>query len=313
MSQFLVTGGAGFIGSNLCHALVARGDAVRVLDNFSTGRAANLADLGDRVQVREGDVRDAAAVDEAMVGVEYVLHQAALPSVQRSIEEPLESDRTNVLGTLNVLEAARRAGVRRVVFAASSSAYGETPTLPKVESMSPDPLSPYAVSKLAAEHYCKVYWHNYGLATVSLRYFNVFGPRQDPASHYAAVIPRFVTAALRGEPPIIYGDGEQSRDFCFIDNCVEANLKACVAADAEEQVYNVACGERTTLLDVTHQLSAIVGRQVTPRHEPARSGDIRHSLADITRARRILGYTAAVSFAEGLRRTVEWYRQLAAR
>jgi len=307
--HYLVTGGAGFIGANLAHALAARGERVRVLDNFATGREQNLAGLDGKIELVRGDVRDLETVRAAVSGIDFVLHQAALPSVQRSIEDPLESDRVNVQGTLNVLEASRRAGVKRVVFAASSAAYGETPTLPKVETMAPDPLSPYAVTKLAGETYCKVFHHAYGLPTVALRYFNVFGPRQDPKSHYAAVIPRFVTAALTGEPPVVFGDGEQSRDFCFIDNCVEANLLACVAPEAPGKVFNVACGERTSLNDVLRILSDLVGRAIEARHEPARAGDIKHSLADVSRARALLGYTGAVKFAEGLRRTVAWYRE----
>jgi nucleoside-diphosphate-sugar epimerase len=308
MATFLVTGGAGFIGSNLARALVARGDRVRVLDNFSTGREENLAGLERSITLVRGDVRDPDAVTQAISGVDYVLHQAALPSVPRSIEAPVETDQVNVHGTLVVLEAARKAKVKRVVFAASSSAYGETPTLPKVETMAPDPLSPYAASKLAAEHYLKAYFLCYGLETVALRYFNVFGPHQDPQSQYAAVIPRFVTAALEGGQPVIFGDGEQSRDFCHIENAISANLLACTASGAAGHVFNVACGVRTTLLDVVHMLSEIVGRKVTPIHEPARAGDIKHSLADIGKARAILGYSAGVSFAEGLQRTVDWYR-----
>ena len=311
MAHYLVTGGAGFIGSNLAHALVGRGHDVRILDNFSTGREINLAGLEGRVEIVRGDIRDPDAVEGAMRGIEYVLHEAALPSVQRSVEEPIETDRVNTLGTLNILQGARAAKVKRVVFAASSSAYGETPILPKVETMAPDPLSPYAVTKLTGEGYCKVFFLNYGLETVALRYFNVFGPRQDPKSQYAAVIPNFVTAALHGESPTIYGDGEQSRDFCFIDNCVEANLKACTAPGAAGKVFNIACGERTTLLDVCRALSAITGRPVTPKHAPPRSGDIKHSLADITRAREILGYVGGVDFSEGLRRTIAWYREQA--
>lgn len=312
MATYLVTGGAGFIGSNLARALVARGETVRVLDDFSSGREENLAGLEAQITLHRGDVTDAAAVRAATVGCDFVLHQAAIPSVPRSIEAPLATDRANVLGTLTVLDAARAAGVQRVVFAASSSAYGETPTLPKVETMPPSPLSPYAVSKLAGEHYLRAYFLCYGLETVALRYFNVFGPHQDPASEYAAVIPRFVTAALRGEGPVIYGDGLQSRDFCFIDNAVEANLLACTAKDAPGQVFNVACGVRTTLLDVVAALGRIVGRELSPRHLPARAGDIRHSLADIGRARSVLGYTASVSFEAGLARTVDWFAARAA-
>ncbi|HEX2571998.1 MAG TPA: SDR family oxidoreductase [Polyangia bacterium] len=308
MARYLITGGAGFIGSNLAWALVARGDEVRVLDNFSTGREANLRGLEGRIGLFRGDITDAAVLESAMDGVDFVLHEAALPSVPRSIERPLDCDRVNVHGTVMVLDAARRKGVRRVVFAASSSAYGETPTLPKVETMGPAPLSPYAASKLAGEHYCQVFHKCYGLETVALRYFNVFGPRQDPTSQYAAVIPNFVRAALTGGEPLIYGDGQQSRDFCYIENCVEANLLACTAPGAAGQVFNVACAERTTLLDVVNGLSEIVGRPLKPQHAPARAGDIKHSLADITRAREILGYTGKIRFAEGLRRTVDWYR-----
>jgi UDP-glucose 4-epimerase len=309
MSTYLVTGGGGFIGSNLARALVARGESVRVLDNFATGREENLAGLHEKLTLIRGDIRDAAAVDKAMKGVDYVLHQAALPSVPRSIDHPVETNDVNVNGTLTILQGARAAGVKRVVFAASSSAYGETPTLPKVETMSPDPLSPYAGSKVAGEYYLKVFHTCYGLETVALRYFNVFGPHQDPQSQYAAVIPRFVTAALEGRQPTIFGDGLQSRDFCHIENAIEANLLACTAPGAAGQVMNIACGVRTTLLDVLDRLGGIVGRKVTAIHEPSRAGDIKHSLADIGRARALLGYTARVSFEEGLARTVEWYKR----
>ena len=308
MATYLVTGGAGFIGSNIARALVAKGEKVRVLDNFATGRQGNLAGIESAITLHRGDVTDAATVHKAMDGVDYVLHQAALPSVPRSIEAPLECDRANVFGTLVVADVARKVGVKRVVFAASSSAYGETPTLPKVETMNPDPLSPYAVSKLAGEHYLRVFTLCYGLETVALRYFNVFGPYQDPKSQYAAVIPRFVTAALTGGSPTIFGDGLQSRDFCYIDNAIEANLLACTAAGAAGRVFNIACGQRTTLLDVVDALSKIVGRKVAPIHEPARPGDIKHSLADITAARQVLGYTGKVGFVQGLEKTVDWYR-----
>jgi UDP-glucose 4-epimerase len=308
MPKVLVTGGAGFIGSNLVHALVARGDDVRVLDNFSTGRDENLAGVASEIDLRRGDLRDADTVAKAVQGVEVVFHQGALPSVPRSVEDPMTTDQVNVTGTLHVLEAARRGGVRRVVFAASSSAYGETAVLPKVETMQPDPLSPYAASKVAAEHYLRCYHACYGLETVALRYFNVFGPRQDPRSQYAAVIPNFASAYLAGRAPVVYGDGLQSRDFCFIDNAVEANLRAAVATGAAGRVFNIACGVRTTLLDVLDRLAAIFGRRIEPRFEPARAGDIKHSLADIRSAREVLGYTAAVSFEDGLLRTVDWYR-----
>jgi UDP-glucose 4-epimerase len=308
MARFLVTGGAGFIGSNLVHALVKRGDEVVVLDNFSTGRRQNLQGIEGRFTLIEGDLRDARAVERAVDGCDFVLHQGALPSVPRSVEAPLDANAVNVDGTLAVLEAARKSRIRRVVFAASSSAYGETPTLPKVETMPPQPLSPYAASKLAGEHYMRAYHASYGLETVSLRYFNVFGPNQNPESQYAAVIPRFVTSALAGRAPVIYGDGLQSRDFCHIDNAIEANLLATTAPGAAGEVFNIACGERITLLDVIALLAKIVGHPIQPIHEPARTGDIKHSLADITRARQVLGYSAAVGFEAGLRRAVEWYR-----
>jgi UDP-glucose 4-epimerase len=308
MSTYLVTGGAGFIGSNLARALVAKGEKVRVLDNFSSGRKENLVGLEDKIELFTGDVTNRTDVEAAMIGCDYVLHQAAIPSVPRSIDKPIESDRANVLGTLTVLDVARITTVKRVVFAASSSAYGETPTLPKVETMAPDPLSPYAVSKLAGENYLRAYFLCYGLETVALRYFNVFGPYQDPKSEYAAVIPRFVTAALEGRPATIFGDGEQSRDFCYIDNAIQANLLACTAPGAAGKVFNVACGVRTTLLDVVKTIGGIVGKQIPPNHEPPRAGDIKHSLADITAAKTVLGYTAPVSFEEGLKKTIEWYR-----
>ena len=308
MATFLVTGGGGFIGSNLVRALLDRGDTVRVLDNFATGRPENLAGLESKITLFKKSIVDPAACVEAMTGCDYVLHQAALPSVPRSVEAPVESNLVNVDGTLNVLEAARKTGVKRLVFAASSSAYGETPVLPKVETMVPDPLSPYAASKLAGESYLKVYYKCYGLETVALRYFNVFGPRQDPKSQYAAVIPRFATAALKGEPATVFGDGQQTRDFCFIENCIEANLLATTAKDAPGKVFNVACGERTSLLETIDLLADIVGKKVAPKHEPGRAGDVKDSLADITQAKKILGYTGKVSFRQGLEKTVEWFR-----
>ncbi|MCS6914529.1 MAG: SDR family oxidoreductase [Myxococcales bacterium] len=321
MALYLVTGGSGFIGSNLVYHLVALGERVRVVDNLSTGREANLrpllADPERRHQVEflRGDITDPDLVHRAMADVDFVLHQAALPSVPRSIEHPLESDRVNAYGTLLLLEAARRQGrVRRFVLAASSSAYGErAPEEPKVETMPPAPLSPYAVTKVTAEYYLAVYHRIYGLPTVALRYFNIFGPRQDPTSQYAAAIPNFISAFLRGEPATIYGDGLQSRDFCFVDNAVEANLLACTtpADQVAGQVLNIACGEAITLLGVIDTLAEIFGRRIPPRHAPPRPGDIRHSLADISKARQLLGYTPKIKFAEGLRRTVAWYREQA--
>jgi len=303
----LVTGGAGFIGSALVRALLARGDRVRVIDNFFSGKRENLAEVSKDVELVEGDIRDEAALARALAGVELVFHEAAIPSVPRSLADPIASHDANATGTLKVLAAAKKVGVRRVIYAASSSAYGDTPTLPKVETMRPMPLSPYAVSKLAGEHYCQVYAGAFGLETVALRYFNVFGPRQDPKSEYAAVIPRFVTAAQAGQGVTIYGDGTQSRDFCFIDNTVEANLAAASAGGVSGQVFNVACGTATSLNDVVRLVAEIVGHAVPITYAPGRVGDVKHSLADVTAARTRLGYRGAISFAEGLQRTAAWY------
>ncbi len=309
--RYLVTGGAGFIGSTICHRLVAGGHAVVVLDNFSTGNRERLAAIRDAVTLIEGDIRDRSAVDRAVRGVDVVFHEAALPSVARSVEDPVTSNDVNVSGSLTVLEASRRAGVKRLVYAASSSAYGDTPTLPKREDMKPSPRSPYAVGKLTAEYYAENYFRLFGLETVSLRYFNVFGPRQDPKSHYAAVIPRFITAALTGAPATIYGDGLQSRDFTFVENVVDANLLASTAPGAPGRVFNVACGQRYTLLELLGMIAKALGRTapVPPIHEPERKGDVRHSLADIGAARETLRYEPNVDVPEGLRRTVEWYRR----
>jgi UDP-glucose 4-epimerase len=303
----LITGGAGFIGSALARALLARGDRVRVIDNFFSGKRENLAEVAKDVELVEADIRDDGALARALGGVELVFHQAAIPSVPRSLADPVASHDANATGTLKVLAAAKRAGVRRVVYAASSSAYGDTPTLPKVETMRPMPLSPYAVSKLAGELYCQVYAGAFGLETVSLRYFNVFGPRQDPKSEYAAVIPRFVTAALAGQGATVYGDGTQSRDFCFIDNTVEANLAAASAGGVSGQVFNVACGAATNLNEVVRLVGEIVGHPVPITYAPGRVGDVKHSLADVTAARERLGYQGTISFADGLQRTVAWY------
>jgi UDP-glucose 4-epimerase len=305
----VITGGAGFIGSALARALVARGDDVSVLDNFSSGKRENLRDLAGSLAVVEGDILDAGLLDRVFAGAEVVFHEAAIPSVPRSLAAPVASHNANATGTLSVLEAARRCQVRRVVYAGSSSAYGEPPSLPVVETMAPAPLSPYAVSKLAGEHYCRVYARVFGVEAVILRYFNVFGPRQDPTSQYAAVIPRFITAALDGLAPTVYGDGEQSRDFCFIDNVVAANLGAADAEGASGKVFNIACGTGTSLNRVLALLGEALGRPVSARHEPARAGDVRHSLADISQAKAVLGYTAAVDFPTGLRRTLAWFRR----
>ena len=312
MAHYLVTGGAGFIGSNLAHALVGRGEQVRILDNFATGREENIAELVEKkkVELVRASITDGEAVARAMRGIDYVLHQAAIPSVPRSIEDPLGGDDTNVHGTVTILDGARKAGVKRIVFAASSSAYGEkAPGAPKVETMQPAPLSPYAAAKLAGEYYMQAFYHSYGLETVALRYFNIFGPRQDPKSQYAAVIPNFVTAALQGRAATIYGDGETSRDFCFVENAVEANLLACTAAGAAGEVFNIACGESTSLLQTVDIIARIVGNKVPPVHEPPRTGDIKYSLADIGKAKKILGYTGRIKFPEGLERTIAWYKE----
>jgi nucleoside-diphosphate-sugar epimerase len=310
MSQScLVTGGAGFIGSSIVRALLARGDAVRVLDNFSSGKRENLAGLARDVELVEGDVRAEADLARALAGVELVFHEAAIASVPRSLVDPVTNHDVNATATLKLLLGAKAAGVRRVVYAASSAAYGDEPTLPKLETMPPAPLSPYAVSKLAGELYCQIFATAYGLETVSLRYFNVFGPRQDPASEYAAVIPRFITAALAGKGVTIYGDGEQSRDFCFIDNCVAANLLAgaAPAARVSGRVLNVACGAATSLNELVETLGTILGAPIAVTYEPARVGDVKHSRADIAEARARLGYEATTSFVDGLGRTVASY------
>lgn len=306
-SLFLVTGGAGFIGSHIVEALVGQGERVRVLDNFSTGKRENLAPFLDRIELVEGDLAELDTVRRAMRGVEYVLHQGALPSVPKSVEDPLATNRANVTGTLNVLVAARDESVRRVVYAASSSAYGDSPSLPKEESMKAEPLSPYAIQKYTGELYCKTFYALYGLETVSIRYFNVFGPRQDPNSQYAAVIPRFVTALRDGRPPVIYGDGEQSRDFTYVENVVRANLLALRAPEAAGEMMNFACGTRYTLNELCRTLQRILKTNIEPVYEPPRPGDVRHSQADIRKSQRLLGYTAHVPFEEGLRRTVAFF------
>jgi UDP-glucose 4-epimerase len=316
MKLFLVTGGAGFIGSHLTARLLADGDCVRVLDNFSTGSPANLpADgaEGAGLEIIRGDIRDLAAVERAATGATAIFHQAAMRSVPRSVADPLGANEHNVTGTLHVFEAARRTGVRRVVYASSSSVYGDRPDLPKQEDQPSSPISPYAVSKLAGEHYGRVWYRLYGVETVGLRYFNVFGPRQDPASEYAAVIPKFILWALRGEPLEVHGDGRQSRDFTYIDNVVDANLLAGVAPDVGGDVFNVGCGERTSLLEIIARLEAMLGRSLERRHTSSRSGDVPHTLADVSKAKRLLGYTPTVDFDAGLARTAEYFRSLASR
>lgn len=309
MQMYLVTGGAGFIGTNLVETLLRQGKRVRVLDNLSTGRMENIAHFLDDIEFIEADIQDLDAVREAVAGVEVVLHQAALPSVPRSVADPLTSNAVNVKGTLNVLVAARDAGVRRVVAASSSSVYGNSPMLPKVETMPVEPLSPYAVSKLATERYCQAFAQVYGLPAISLRYFNVFGPYQDPASEYAAVIPKFILMMMQGEQPTIYGDGWQSRDFTYVDNVVMANLLAAEAPESVSDYFNVACGDRVSLLDLIKKLNSILGTALTPLHEPPRLGDVKDSQADIRKIEQVLGFAPTVSFDEGLVRTVEVFRQ----
>lgn len=305
---YLVTGGAGFIGSHLVDALVAKGANVRVLDNFSTGKRANLADNLAHITLIEGDIRDLDTVRQATQTVDYVLHQAALPSVPRSVADPLGSNQANVTGTLNVLIAARDAGVKRVVYAASSSAYGDIEADYKIETMPPDPRSPYAVAKLAGEYYCQAFYLSYGLETVALRYFNVFGPRQDPASQYAAVIPIFVTKMLVGEAPVIEGDGLQTRDFTYIDNVVQANLMACHAPDAAGQMFNAACGGQHSILSLVDIINEELNTNIEPVFGPPRVGDVRHSRADISKAQRMMAYEPAIDFTVGMARTIEWYQ-----
>jgi nucleoside-diphosphate-sugar epimerase len=309
MARCLVTGGAGFIGSHLTTALVEKGWDVVVLDNLSTGHEANLAHVRDRIEFVKGSITDPAILAEVCKGAQVVFHQAALASVPRSVDDPIESNLHNVDGTLNVLVAARDAGVERLVYAASSSAYGESPDLPKVEEMPYDPLSPYAVQKYVGELYLKVFAKIYGLSTVGLRYFNVFGPRQDPKSTYAAVIPIFVTKALAGEPPTINGDGSFSRDFTFVENVVHANLCAAAAQDPGGRTVNVACGDRFSLNELFAKIQEYAGTDVQPIYGPERVGDVPHSQADIGLARKLIGYEPQVDFATGLKRTVEWYME----
>ena len=305
---YLVTGGAGFIGSHLSEALVKRGERVRVLDNLMTGNLANFAHLAGQVEFIEASITDYDATRRAAEGVSVIFHEAAIPSVPRSVKDPQLNHDSNVNGTFNVLMAARDAGVRRVVYAASSSAYGNTETLPKTETMLPSPLSPYAAAKLVGEYYCQVFAGVYGVETVALRYFNVFGPRQDPSSPYSGVISKFVTMLLAGKSPTIYGDGEHSRDFTYIDNVVDANLRAAEAPDASGQVINVAIGARITLNQLLAELQQIIGTSLGTNYEAERAGDVRDSLADISRARQLLGFEPLVSLREGLERTVAWYR-----
>ena len=310
MATYLITGIAGFIGSALARAALAQGDQVRGIDNLSTGKPENLAEILSRIDFRQTDLLDLAATHDACRGVDYVLHQAAIPSVPKSLLDPLTSNQANVDATVNLLVAARDAKVKRVVYAASSAAYGDTPTLPKREDMPPNPISPYAVGKLAGEYYMTSFYRCYGLETVSLRYFNIFGPRQDPTSPYSGVLAKFITQMLQGEQPTIFGDGAQSRDFTYVDNVVDANLRACQAPAAEVagKVFNIATARRVDLNETFRALKKIIGYPGDVKYAPERAGDVKHSLADLTQAEKHLGYRPKVDFEEGLRRTIEWYR-----
>jgi len=302
----LVTGGAGFIGSNLVRGLLKEGKAVRVIDNLITGNISNLEDILDQIEFIEGDIRDLSIIQKASENIRYIFHQAAIPSVPRSVERPIDSNQSNIDGTLNVLLAARDKGVKRVIYAGSSSVYGDTPELPKKEDMKPHPLSPYAVTKLTGEYYCKVFSDVYGLETVTIRYFNVFGPRQNPESQYAAVIPKFIGAFLKGESPIVFGDGEQTRDFTFVDNVVYANILCSKAKKTAGEVINIATSSRISLNELISILKKITGRNIDPVYTNPREGDIKHSLADITQAKNLIGYKPIVSLEQGLIKTVQW-------
>ena len=311
MAKYLVTGGAGFIGSHITQRLVSEGESVRVLDNFSSGKRSNLAGFEDKIELIEGELRNPEDCRRACEGIDVIFHEAAVPSVPKSVADPVTSHQANVDGTFNLLVAARDAKVRRVVYAASSSAYGDLPELPKRETAAPQPLSPYAANKLFGEYYCRVFYECYGLESVSLRYFNVFGPRQDPKSQYAAAIPAFVTAILRDEPPVIYGDGTQTRDFTYIDNVVDANLRAARTPNKlKGDVVNIACGTHISVNEIIEQINLLLGKNVQPRYEPPSPGDVKHSLADISRARELIGFQPTVMFQEGLRRAIEYYRSI---
>lgn len=306
--RYLVTGGAGFIGSNIVDELIRRGHEVVVLDDLSTGKEANLAAVRQKIDFRTGSITSLDTLKSACQGTDYVIHLAARTSVPKSVKDPLESNHVNIDGTLNVLVAARDAKVKRFVFAASSSAYGETPTLPKIESMQPAPISPYGVTKYVGELYAQVFGRVYGLENACIRYFNVFGPRQDPTSQYSGVLSRFMLAVIKGERPVIYGDGEQTRDFTYVANVVDETLRACEAKSASGMVFNGGTGARITLNEVLKLLGKITGRQIQARYDPPRNGDIRDSQADISLARKVLGYEPLVYFEEGLKRTWEWYK-----
>lgn len=307
--DFLVTGGAGFIGSHLVHRLVELGHSVRVLDDLSSGKRENLADVLSKTDWIQGDMADPATARRACRGVDVVLHEAAVPSVPKSVDDPVTSHRSNVEGTFQLLLAARDEKVRRFIYAGSSSAYGESPTLPKVESMPTDPLSPYAVQKLTGEFYCRAFAKCYGLQTLTMRYFNVFGPRQDPRSQYAAAIPAFVTAIIQDRPPTVYGDGEQTRDFTYIENVIHANLLAARAERTSGEVINVACGGRISINQIIADINRYFGKNIKPNYLPERQGDIKHSAADISLARRVIGYEPIVSTLDGLKLAMDWYAE----
>jgi nucleoside-diphosphate-sugar epimerase len=309
MEKFLVTGGAGFIGSNICRRLVSDGCFVRVVDNLLTGKMSNLDGVIDKIEFVEADMGDERVARRVMQGIDVVLHEGALPSVPRSVEDPATTHKHCVDATFILLLAARDARIKRFVYASSSSAYGDSPTLPKVETMNANPLSPYAVAKLVGEYYCKVFYSVFGLETVSLRYFNIFGPYQDPASQYAAAIPAFVTKILKQTPPTVYGDGLQSRDFTYVDNVVEANLLAARAKQTKGQVLNIACGQRITVNEIIDLINDFLGKDIAPVYAAPRPGDVKHSLADISLAERTIGYKPAVDFRTGLQKAIQWYRE----
>jgi nucleoside-diphosphate-sugar epimerase len=309
-AQYLVTGGGGFIGSNVVRILLSKGQGVRVLDNFSTGRRENLAGIENDVELVEGDIRDNPTLKKALKGVQYVLHFAAIPSVSRSVEDPLTTNSVNVCGTLKLLIEARDAGVERFVFSSSSSVYGDTPTLPKQEDMNPMPRSPYALSKLTGETYCRMFRDLYGLKAFALRYFNVFGPRQNPKSQYAAVIPRFIDALKNNQSPMIHGDGNQTRDFTFVEDVAAANLCCCTAPEASAgSACNIGCGDRISINELATKIASILGKNIKAAHDAPQKGDVRDSQADISRAKNLIGWTPKVKLDAGLRKTVEWFLQ----
>jgi nucleoside-diphosphate-sugar epimerase len=308
MEKFLVTGGAGFIGSNICKKLVSQGCFVRVVDNLLTGKKSNLAAIADKIEFIEADMGDEKIARTCMESIDFCLHQGALPSVPRSVDDPAATHRHCLDATFTLLLAGRDAGIKRFVYASSSSVYGNAPTLPKVESMPPQPLSPYAAAKLAGEYYAEVFYKVFGIETISLRYFNVFGPHQDPTSQYAAAIPAFVTAILKNKPPTVYGDGLQSRDFTYVDNIVDANLLAARVAHTAGEVVNIACGQAVTVNEVIDLINELLGKDIKPVYDAPRPGDVKHSLADITIAKKLIGFKPKISFRQGLEKAIEWYR-----